>query len=51
MNNGYLTALSFKTRLEEDTELVVNTGCESGLGSIKSGEGVYGLKEQLLLLA
>ena len=46
-DDGYLTSLEF-TKLELDgTDLVVISGCESGIGEIKSGEGVYGLKRSI----
>ncbi len=47
IDNGYLTALEVSRLDWENTELVVISGCESGLGSIKSGEGVYGLKRAI----
>ena len=46
-DDGYLTSLEV-TKLDwEGTEMVVISGCESGLGDIKSGEGVYGLKRAI----
>ena len=47
IDDGFLTALEV-TKLDwEGTELVVISGCESGKGDIKSGEGVYGLKRAI----
>ena len=48
LNKGTISALRLSTLDLKDTQLVVLSACESGLGNIQNAEGVLGLPKALL---